>query len=155
MSSNGPRKKKFECTECGKTFSKKNNLNDHVLAKHSNVEKYACSMCEKSFAYKQSFNRHMNIHKVAISVYTCSECGYSSQLKFMLTRHIQSVHLNKNDSVMNVTCAFCSHQCSKSNLSAHYVLCHQAEIVSEKLLFDSLDAFYEWKYKVEDQDISR
>lgn len=147
--------KKFECNECTKTFSKKNNLNDHILAKHSNVEKYVCSICKKSFSYKQSFNRHMNVHKVAISVYSCSECGYSSQLKFMLTRHIKSVHLNENDSLLNVSCVFCNHYCSKSNLSSHYVLCHQAEIISEKLKFDSLDAFYAWKYEVEDQDISR
>lgn len=153
MCSDVPRKKKFECTVCAKTFSKRNNLNDHVLAKHSNVEKYMCPVCEKSFSYKQSFNRHMNVlHKVAISMYTCSKCGYSSQLKFMLTRHIKSVHLNEN---LNVTCVFCSHQCSKNNLSMHYIMCHQTEIVSEKLQFDSLDAFNAWKYEVEDQDISR
>ncbi|KAL4150134.1 hypothetical protein QTP88_003968 [Uroleucon formosanum] len=147
--------KKFECNECMKTFSKKNNLNDHILAKHSNTKKYVCSICKKSFSYKQSFNRHMNVHRVATSVYSCSECGYSSQLKFMLTRHIKSVHLNKNDSLFKVSCVFCNHSCSKSNLSTHYVLCHPTEIVSEKLKFDCLDEFYAWKYEVEDQDISR
>lgn len=147
--------KKFECNGCSKIFSKKSNLNDHVLAKHSNLEKYVCSVCKKSFSYKQSFNRHMNVHKVAISVYSCSDCGYSSQLKFMLTRHIKSVHLNENDSAMHVSCMFCNQQCTKSNLSTHYVLCHKTEIVSEKLKFDSLDAFYTWKYQVEDQDVSR
>lgn len=147
--------KKFECDECMKTFSKKNNLNDHILAKHSNTKKYVCSICKKSFSYKQSFNRHMNVHKVATSVYSCSECGYSSQLKFMLTRHIKSVHLNKNDSLSKISCVFCNHRCSKSNLSTHYVLCHPTEIVSEQLKFDCLDEFYAWKYEVEDQDISR
>ncbi|VVC45033.1 Zinc finger C2H2-type [Cinara cedri] len=147
--------KKFECNECKKTFSKRNNLNDHVSAKHSNEEKYICSVCKRAFSYKQSFNRHMNIHKLAIPVYSCSECGYSSQLKFMLTRHIKNVHMNENDGIFNVSCVFCDHQCSKSNLSTHYVLCHQTEITSEKLKFDSLDAFFTWKYEVEDQDISR
>lgn len=147
--------KKFECDECMKTFSKKSNLNDHIVAKHSNIEKYVCSICKKSFSYKQSFNRHMNVHKVAISVYSCSECGYSSRLKFMLSRHIKSVHLNENDSILNVSCVFCNQHCSKSNLSSHYVLCHPTEIVSKKLKFDSLDAFFAWKYEVEDQDISR
>lgn len=147
--------KKFECNKCIKIFLKKNNLNDHILAKHSNVEKYECSICKKSFSYKQSLNRHMNGHKVEISVYSCSECGYSSQLKFMLVRHIKSVHLNKNDSVMHVFCMFCHQRCTKSNLSTHYVLCHQTEIVSEKLNFNSLDAFYAWKHKVENQDVSR
>lgn len=73
----------------------------------------------------------------------------------MLTRHIKSVHKDNNDSHFKVSCVFCNHHCSKSNLSTHYVMCHQAEIVSEKLKFDSLDAFYAWKYEVEDQDISR
>lgn len=145
----------FECNECMKTFSKKNTLNNHILAKHSDVDKYICSVCKKEFSYKQSFNRHMNIHKLAIPIYSCSDCGYSSQLKFMLTRHIKSVHLNKNDSLFKVSCIFCNHNCSKTNLSTHYMLCHQAEIISEKLKFDSLDAFFTWKYEIEDQDISR
>lgn len=147
--------KRFECKECTKVFLKKSNLNAHMLAKHSNVEKYLCSVCEKSFSYKQSFNRHMNVHRVAISVYSCSECGYSSQLKFMLTRHIKTVHLNRNDSALHVPCVFCNQQCTKSNLSTHYVLFHKNEIVSEKLKFNNLDAFYAWKYEVEDQDVSR
>lgn len=147
--------KKFECNECTKVFLKKSNLNAHMLAKHSNVEKYLCSVCKKSFSYKQSFNRHMNVHKLAVSVYSCSECGYSSQLKFMLTRHIKTVHLNQNDSALHVSCVFCNQQCSKSNLSTHYVLFHENEIDSEKLKFNSLDAFYAWKCEVEDQDVSR
>lgn len=148
-------KSKFQCKECIKTFSKKNNLKNHILAKHSNVEKYVCSICKKSFSYKQSFNRHMNVHKVAISVYTCSDCGYSSQLKFMLTRHIKTVHVNENDRFSNISCVFCNQHCSKNNLSTHYVLCHQTQIESEKLNFDNLDAFFEWKYEVEGQDVSR
>lgn len=148
-------KNKFECHECTKTFSKKNNLNNHILAKHSNIEKYICSICKKSFSYKQSFNRHMNVHKVAISIYTCSECGYSSQLKFMLTRHIKTVHLNENDRFLKVSCVFCNQHFSKNNLTSHYALCHQTDIVSDKLKFDSLDAFFAWKYEVEDQDVSR
>lgn len=148
--------KQFECSECMKTFLKKNNLNNHILAKHSNAEKFVCSYCKKPFSYKQSLNRHMNVkHNVTISVYSCSECGYSSQLKFMLTRHIKSVHQNGNDNQLNASCVFCNHRCSKSNLSPHYVLCHQAQITSEKLKFNSLDAFYAWKYEVEDLDISR
>ncbi|XP_050535350.1 uncharacterized protein LOC126902291 isoform X1 [Daktulosphaira vitifoliae] len=148
--------KKFECNVCNKTFSKKNNLNNHVLAKHSNNQNFICSHCQKTFAYKQSLNRHMNVkHKVTISVYSCSECGYSSQLKFMLTRHIKNVHQNGNDNILNASCVFCNHQCTKNNLSTHYVLCHQTQIVSEKLKFNSLDAFFGWKYEVEEQDISR
>lgn len=147
--------KTFECNECKKIFTKKNNLNDHILAKHSNLQKYVCSVCEKSFSYKQSFNRHMNVHKVAVSIYSCSECGYSSQLKFMLTRHIKSVHMNENDNNFNASCVFCNRSCTKSNLSSHYILCHQTEIISEKLKFDNLNQFFAWKYEVEDQDISR
>lgn len=149
-------RKKFECNECMKTFLKKNNLNNHILAKHSDVEKFLCSFCKKEFSYKQSLNRHMNVkHKITISVYTCSECGYSSQLKFMLTRHIKSVHQSGNDNFLKVSCVFCNLHCTKSNLSTHYMLCHQTQIVSEKLKFDNLNEFYTWKYQVEDQDISR
>lgn len=147
---------KFECNVCKKTFSKKNNLNDHITAKHSNFNKFVCSQCSKSFAYKQSLNRHMNVkHKVTISMYSCSECGYSSQLKFMLTRHIKNVHQSGNYNPLNMSCVFCNHHCSKSNMSTHYVLCHQTQIVSEKLKFDNLEDFFAWKYEIEEQDISR
>lgn len=51
------RKKKFECSVCGKLFRRKFNLIQHERV-HSNEKPYACTECNRKFAYKCNLKDH-------------------------------------------------------------------------------------------------
>ena len=48
--------KGFECSECGKTFKAKFNLNRHMLTHGKSA--YSCSLCNKSFSRNDLLTKH-------------------------------------------------------------------------------------------------
>lgn len=65
-SENGRKKsKKFQCTKCNKTFSRKDNLKRHISKTCMTLNKdddgdYMCNYCQKQFSRNDSLNRHLN-----------------------------------------------------------------------------------------------
>lgn len=55
--------KKFKCYQCEKTFSKKDNLVNH-LSTHSEVKIFSCDLCHKQFTKNLALYRHKNrVHR--------------------------------------------------------------------------------------------
>ncbi|XP_070564041.1 zinc finger protein 606-like [Ptychodera flava] len=52
--------KTFDCSECSKRFKTTRDLTAHKIAKHS----CSCDVCGKTFYRRQSLNQHMRWHKV-------------------------------------------------------------------------------------------
>lgn len=50
--------KSFSCTECEKTFTRKQNLQKHLLI-HSGEKPFPCNHCEKRFARKHHLKKHI------------------------------------------------------------------------------------------------
>ena len=48
---------RVKCKDCGKSFSSKSKLNEHVKAIHEGI-KHKCDICEKLFSYKRDLRRH-------------------------------------------------------------------------------------------------
>ena len=50
------------CEVCGKDYSKKSNLNRHVMSVHED-KRYQCSVCNKQFKRRYILSKHMKLHE--------------------------------------------------------------------------------------------
>lgn len=105
--------KKLTCPKCGKTFSRKSNLNTH-LKLHTNIQKFSCSVCKLKFSVKGNMQRHERlVHKKNIELsttktkFTAKKAAIEKKRKFScdicdarlchrssLFTHIQQLHGN-------------------------------------------------------------
>ena len=83
--------KKFECHQCGKTFSYRRKMEEHINGVHLNLKPYKCDVCDFATAYK---NIHYEHKKVAHGNqrFDCPHCNHSARYKGNLDKHIQNVH---------------------------------------------------------------
>lgn len=62
-------KKRYQCEECGQTFTKHNHLTSHQT-EHSGQNHYGCPQCDKRFKYPRNLRHHLKSH----DKYKCTEC---------------------------------------------------------------------------------
>ncbi|XP_068132191.1 zinc finger protein 572-like isoform X1 [Hyperolius riggenbachi] len=65
--------KLYECTVCGKNFTKKSHLQSHRRV-HSGIRPFACLDCGKRFTSNSTLVDHQRIH-TGEKPFVCSECG--------------------------------------------------------------------------------
>ncbi|XP_073467651.1 uncharacterized protein [Aquarana catesbeiana] len=83
-----PTDKSFSCTECGRCFQSKSNLNAHKRS-HTGEKPYSCPECGKCFSQKSNLYRHQRTH-TGEKPYSCPECGKCFSVKFHLYNHQRS-----------------------------------------------------------------
>ncbi|XP_077341381.1 uncharacterized protein LOC143986846 [Lithobates pipiens] len=115
-----PNDKRFSCTECGKCFHFKFNLNEHKRS-HTGEKPHTCPVCGKCFSYKSNLYNHQRSH-MGEKPYPCPKCEECFVQKSELVIHQRSHTREKSYS-----CPECGKCFSlKSNLSRHQRL-HASE----------------------------
>lgn len=118
--------KSFSCTICGKIFSKKSRLSQH-MKQHRKVNMFSCPVCEKKFPQSErgEFETHMRIH-TGEKPLSCSVCGKTFSDLSNLREHIKS-HTREKNPLKNKSmrikpkrrCRVCKKMFSESYLKEH------------------------------------
>lgn len=85
-------KKPHGCTECGRAFKERGNLNKHILSVHEKQKLHQCERCNKRFSFRDGLLRHMNQVHGNERRFSCTICSQSFKQLTHLTKHVRCVH---------------------------------------------------------------
>ena len=93
-------RKKFNCQVCHRSYSYKNNLNQHIKI-HDESKAFKCDVCLKVFLNLKDLNKHHRIH-TGEKPFACQVCDKKFAQKSDLVRH-QATHSD----VRSFKCSIC------------------------------------------------
>ena len=108
--------KSYACFFCGKFFSRKANLKEHVLSVHEGQKNHKCGYCEKSYTESRSLKIHINTVHEGQRNYKCNSCEKLFSQRGSLSVHIKMVHEGSKNH-------FCD-LCDISFISEDYLMLH-------------------------------
>ena len=107
------------CQLCGKKFSSKHHLGEHVTAVHEKSKNFKCDKCDKAFSLKKGLDLHLKYHEEF--KFECDMCNKKFPGKMQLNNHVKGVHGEKK-----FECEKCDKKFShKQNLKTHVKVVHE------------------------------
>lgn len=118
-------RKRYPCTICAISFSRKNNLQDHLRNAHNiseDPDEVTCKQCNKKFAAKRSLLRHIKNAHDNVFRFVCEEHNIKTDNIQVWDGHQNKCH---KESVVSPRVYKCKY-CGKTFVGAHLLQKHQS-----------------------------
>ncbi|XP_049884161.1 zinc finger protein 91-like [Pectinophora gossypiella] len=91
-----------KCPDCQKVFKSKATLYLHKRVVHQkNVTEYLCDHCGKAYTNRSKLKNHINAQHTSETPYACASCNARFSWSSCLSRHVRRVHHRAKDKLDN------------------------------------------------------
>ncbi|XP_015601125.1 uncharacterized protein LOC107270541 isoform X2 [Cephus cinctus] len=93
--------KKFQCSECNKSFSSSYNFKQHIGTHFTDQQKFQCKECGTQFAWKSTLNKHMALYHRpdGPQKFVCEICPKVYNTLSQVNEHVKRDHLKERKHV--------------------------------------------------------
>jgi hypothetical protein len=86
-----PQQEEVMCHQCGKVFSHRYKLKQHLTNIHNKTFRHSCPFCNKVFNLRHQLTKHLVTHS-DVKPFKCRYCDYKNARKYRVVKHIQKTH---------------------------------------------------------------
>lgn len=108
--------RKFECGVCGRKFTKKEHVMQHMLT-HTGESMYTCEVCGKGYSRKKALVKHINIH-------TGDDMEVDDTGSLSSLRHHSEMHPTVDDHQKKFECGVCGRKFLRKYQVMRHMMTH-------------------------------
>ena len=86
-----PQQEEVMCHQCGKVFSHRYKLKQHLTNIHNKTFRHSCPFCNKVFNLRHQLTKHLVTHS-DVKPFKCRYCDYKNARKYRVVKHVQKTH---------------------------------------------------------------